>query len=105
VLATNAALDAAALAHSLDQAAHRSMSHRGSDGSDAGQRIAAAGFSAGTWGENVAAGYSSASSVTAGWMGSSGHRANILNGSFTHIAVAYADAADGTRFWTMVLAA
>jgi uncharacterized protein YkwD len=80
------------------------MSHTGSDGSDAGDRIARAGYSASTWGENVAAGYPSASSVVDGWMGSSGHRQNILNPAFTHIGVASARAADGTLYWTMVLA-
>jgi uncharacterized protein YkwD len=80
------------------------MTHTGSNGSDAGDRIRAAGYQPSTWGENVAAGYTSASSVVAGWMGSSGHRANILNPAFTEIGVASATAADGTRYWTMVLA-
>lgn len=37
-------------------------------------------------GENIAAGYSSASSVMNGWMNSSGHRANIL-GNYTTIGI------------------
>ena len=60
------ALDQAALGHSSDQASMRSMTHTGSDGSDAGDRIARAGFAAGTWGENVAAGHPSAATVVAG---------------------------------------
>ena len=36
-------------------------------------------------GENIAYGQTSASSVMQGWMNSSGHRANILNGNFTKI--------------------
>lgn len=40
-----------------------------------------------TAGENVAAGYSSGRAVVAAWMGSSGHRANILNGSFRLVGV------------------
>lgn len=39
-------------------------------------------------GENIAKGYDSASSVMQGWMNSPGHRANILNPNFTHMAVA-----------------
>ena len=35
------------------------MTHTGSNGSNAGDRIRAAGYSPSTWGENVAAGYSS----------------------------------------------
>jgi uncharacterized protein YkwD len=104
-LTTSDALNRAALAHSTDQAAMHTMSHTGSDGSNAGTRIARAGFAATTWGENVAAGYTSAGGVVGGWMGSSGHRANILNPAFTHIGVAFAQASDGTLYWTMVLAA
>ena len=40
-------------------------------------------------GENIAAGYSSPAAVVDGWMNSPGHRANILNKSFTHIGVGY----------------
>jgi uncharacterized protein YkwD len=103
-LNANGALNTAAASHSADQAARNQMTHTGSDGSNAGDRIRAAGYQPSTWGENVAAGYTSASSVVAGWMGSSGHRANILNPAFTEIGVASATAADGTRYWTMVLA-
>jgi uncharacterized protein YkwD len=102
-LNANGALNNAAAAHSADQAARNQMTHTGSNGSNAGDRIRAAGYQPGTWGENVAAGYTSASSVVAGWMGSSGHRDNILNPSFTQIGVASATAANGTRYWTMVL--
>lgn len=102
-LAANAALTQAALAHAADQASTGVMSHTGSDGSDPGTRIARSGFSGSTWGENVAAGYATAASVVAGWMGSPGHRANILNPGFTQIGLASAVAADGTRFWTMAL--
>ena len=50
-----------------------------------------------TAGENIAMGYSSAQKVMQGWMNSSGHRANILNPSFTQIGVGYV--ADG-HYWT-----
>ena len=40
-------------------------------------------------GENVAAGYATGQSVTEGWMGSSGHRANIVKAAFTKIGVGY----------------
>ena len=38
-------------------------------------------------GENIAMGYSTAEQVMEGWMNSPGHRANILNGKYTHIGV------------------
>jgi uncharacterized protein YkwD len=94
----------AARSHSIDQASMQTMTHTGSDGSSAGDRIARAGFPAGAWAENVAAGYGSASGVIAGWMGSDGHRENILDPSFDSIGVASAQASDGTLYWTMVLA-
>ncbi len=40
-------------------------------------------------GENIARGYSSPEAVVKGWMNSPGHRANILNASFTEIGVGY----------------
>ncbi len=82
----------------------QSMTHTGSDGSNAGDRIARAGFAASAWGENVAAGYGSTTAVMDGWMGSRGHRENILGDAFTSIGVASARAGDGTLYWTMVLA-
>lgn len=38
-------------------------------------------------GENIAYGQRTPAEVVNGWMNSSGHRANILNANFTHIAV------------------
>ena len=52
-----------------------------------------------TAGENIARGYTSVSAVTAGWMASAGHRANILNPSFKSISVGVAQASNGTYYW------
>lgn len=48
-------------------------------------------------GENIAMGYPP-DGVVAGWMGSPGHRANIL-GDYTHIGIGYAVAGDGTPYY------
>ncbi|MHA6252662.1 CAP domain-containing protein [Oceanobacillus sp. CAU 1775] len=40
-------------------------------------------------GENIAKGQTSPQQVVTAWMNSAGHRANILNGNFTHIGVGY----------------
>lgn len=48
-------------------------------------------------GENIAQGYTTPESVVEGWMNSAGHRANILNDSFTHIGIGYVE--DG-HYWT-----
>jgi uncharacterized YkwD family protein/spore coat assembly protein SafA len=42
-----------------------------------------------TAGENIAKGQRTPSEVMQSWMNSSGHRANILKGDFTHIGVGY----------------
>ena len=55
-----------------------------------------------TAGENIARGYATPKAVVDGWMNSSGHRANILNASFTHIGVGYV--ADG-KYWTQMFIA
>jgi uncharacterized protein YkwD len=34
---------------------------------------------------------------------SPGHRANILNGTFTQIGIGLADAGDGTPYWSLEL--
>ncbi|AZB43400.1 LysM peptidoglycan-binding domain-containing protein [Bacillus sp. FJAT-42376] len=50
-----------------------------------------------TAGENIAKGQTSPQAVMTAWMNSSGHRANILNASYTHIGVGYVK--DG-NYWT-----
>ena len=52
-----------------------------------------------TAGENIARGQISPKAVVDAWMNSSGHRANILNSSFTHIGVGYAE---NGRYWTQM---
>ncbi|MGL5940349.1 MAG: CAP domain-containing protein [Waterburya sp.] len=99
-LRINAQLDQAADLHTQDQANMDKMSHTGSDGSSMGTRIQNAGYQYSTAGENVAAGYLDAEAVVAGWMGSEGHRANILNASFEELGVGYGTSDDGTSYWT-----
>jgi uncharacterized YkwD family protein len=61
------------------------------------------GFSGRASGENVAAGYTSSTSVMDGWMNSEGHRSNILSKSFTHIGVGYHSGDKGYRqYWTQL---
>lgn len=52
-----------------------------------------------TAGENIAKGYSTPEAVVKAWMNSPGHRANILNSSYTHIGVGYV--AQG-NYWTQM---
>lgn len=55
-----------------------------------------------TAGENIAYGQRTAQEVVIGWMNSPGHRANILNSSFTEIGVGYATNANGRPYWTQM---
>lgn len=57
------------------------------------------GLSYRTAGENIAMGYKTPQAVVDGWMNSAGHRANILNVSYTQIGVGYV--ADG-NYWTQM---
>lgn len=50
-------------------------------------------------GENIAYGYATPANVVAAWMNSEGHRANILNASYTRLGVGYV--ADG-HYWTQM---
>ena len=94
---------AAASTHSADMAATDAIGHTGSDGSDAGDRLTAEGFRWSAWGENVAAGFTTAEPLFDAWMASSGHRRQML-GEYTYIGIGVADAADGTAYWTLVVA-
>ena len=69
-------------------------------------RIAAAGYSYSAAGENIAAGYGAPAALVEGWMGSEGHRDNILSTSFTHIGLGYASRGESAYgvYWTAVFA-
>jgi uncharacterized protein YkwD len=88
-LTVNAALQAAAQAHSVDMACYNLLSHSGSDGSSPGQRIAAAGYPASVSSEII---YGSGYPETAfnWWMSDPTHRAEILNASVSEMGVGYA---------------
>lgn len=91
----------AAQLHSEDQAATSRMSHTGSNGSTMSQRVEAAGYLGWTnLAENVAAGYPTVASVMDGWMGSPGHRTNLLSGSYEHVGVGRAASSSGALYWT-----
>ena len=57
------------------------------------------GISYRTAGENIAMGQRTPEEVVNAWMNSEGHRANILNASFTQIGMGYV--AEG-NYWTQM---
>ncbi|MEM7641772.1 MAG: CAP domain-containing protein [Pseudomonadota bacterium] len=79
------------------------IGHDGRGGSTVLERVRAVGVEGCHMAENVAAGQRSAAQVHGDWMGSAGHRANILNGNLDAGAVASAEG-NGMIWWAMVLA-
>lgn len=53
-------------------------------------------------GENIAMGQRTPAEVVNAWMNSPGHRANILNTSYTQIGVGLAKDSNGTCYWTQM---
>ncbi|KKK36602.1 hypothetical protein WQ57_18290 [Mesobacillus campisalis] len=56
-------------------------------------------------GENIAAGQRTPQEVVRAWMNSPGHRANILNNSYTHIGVGHASGGSYGHYWTQMFIA
>ncbi|WP_299150610.1 CAP domain-containing protein [uncultured Tateyamaria sp.] len=97
----DAQLEAAAVAHAQDMARAGFFSHTGSDGSNIGVRLKRVGYPFCFGAENIAAGQRSLNQVMAAWMGSTGHRKNILHRKAEAVGVAQGP---GNR-WVMVLGA
>jgi uncharacterized protein YkwD len=98
----------AAYLHSEDMVLNNFFSHTGADGSSPGQRISLQGYPWRTYGENIAVGYPTVSSVIQGWLGSEGHCRNLMDPAFTEIGAGYAIGPFGgnpdARYWTFDLA-
>jgi len=95
----NETLELAAKNHTEDMNDNSNLSHTGSDGSSPGDRIKDAGYIWSTYGENIAMGYSTEKDVVKGWIESTGHCENIMNGNVTEMGVANVGS-----YWTQVFA-
>ena len=84
---------------SQDMLDNRYFSHTSPTYGSPFQMIKAFGLSYRTAGENIAKGYASPQAVVNGWMNSSGHRANILNVSYTQIGIGYVAQ---RNYWTQM---
>ena len=84
---------------SQDMVDNRYFSHTSPTYGSPFQMIRDFGLTFRTAGENIAYGQRTPQAVVNAWMNSSGHRANILNASYTQIGVGYA--ADG-HYWTQM---
>jgi uncharacterized protein YkwD len=90
-LSLSGALNTVATAHAVDMAVHGYFDHTGLDGSDAGTRMERAGYRWSAWGENIAAGQSTAGAAVQGWFDSPGHCVNFMSGDFTNVGFGLAD--------------
>lgn len=106
-LEMNGALRCAARVHSLDMASRGFFDHVNPEGEDPGIRIARAGYSYFTAGENIAAGQPSPEEAVAGWLDSPGHCVNILSPDFAEIGVGYVLAPGSVypHYWTQTFGA
>lgn len=97
-LTLDARLTQAALGHARDMVRHGvQLAHRGSDGSQVGDRVTRQGYAWRAVAENISFGRNDPRAVVAAWMNSPGHRANLLRTAVTQMGAALADR-DGDRY-------
>lgn len=99
-LTWNDFLGKAAFDHSTDMKTKDYFSHTGSDNSNPGTRIKAAGYTWTTYGENIALGQTTERIVMNSWLKSEGHCKNIMKAGFKEMGVGRVD-----NYWTQVFAA
>ena len=99
-LAVSQSLMRAAQLHADQMASMGQMAHSlpGARYPEPQDRLAALGYRWQAYAENVAYGQGSPASAMSSWMGSSGHRANILNPGLTEIGAAVANGSDGRPY-------
>ncbi|MBD1910635.1 CAP domain-containing protein [Leptolyngbya sp. FACHB-16] len=109
-LTYNARLGSAAQGHSQKMALQDFFNHVGLDGSEPEDRVSATGYQWSAVAENIAAGQRTPQDVVQGWIGSDGHRANMLDPNVTEIGLGYYFLANDTgsvnpnTYWTQVFA-
>jgi uncharacterized protein YkwD len=97
----------AALAHAQDLAENDRISHFGSDGSDAWERVRRTGFDPRVTAENVGAGQATFGELLREWKRSPSHKRNLLLPDATHMGVAVVTkpATQFNTFWSLVVGA
>ena len=96
-LATDSALMNSARQKSADMSKNNYFSHTSPTLGSPFDQMKANGIQYKAAAENIAMGQRTAAEVVKGWMESPGHRANIMNGNYTHIGIGYD--ANG-NYWT-----
>jgi len=85
----------------MTAASHAFFDHVNPEGDDPTDRWIANGGTGGA-GENIAAGYATASAAVDGWIGSPPHYANMTNGSYTTTGIGYQSGASYGHYWTQM---
>ena len=101
-LSPDATLERAAIRQAGYMAAADSMTHDTGWRRDFATRMKADGVAAPA-AENLAHGRMDTAKVFQMWMESTGHRRNMLDARFGRYGLAHATAADGRRYWALVL--
>jgi len=106
----NAVLDRAAADQARRMAEADTMSHSvGLFGPGLPSRLAQAGYDWEVTAENLGAGYPTLQAAFAGWVGSKGHRANLLKEGVTEFGIAAAEVSPSPSryrfYWALILAA
>lgn len=94
------ALNNASQTHADDMYQNNYFSHTGRDGSNPSDRAVRAGYSSSAVGENIAKGSTSPSYIFNMWMGSSGHRQNMLNPTWKSAGIGLSG-----NIWVLMLGA
>lgn len=99
-LAPDEAIQSAAQVRAQESAV--SFSHTRPNGTSFSTALTDAGVKYRGSGENIAWGQKTPEEVVEGWMNSPGHRANILNPSFTKIGIGYYQDSRGVNYWSQL---
>ncbi len=102
VLKPSSNLDKAAQSLADDMARRNFFSHTNPDGEGFSERMKKFGLTNLTLAENICKGPKSAEAALKLWMGSEGHRRNILNQELTELGVGYAKGTRGDMYWVQV---
>lgn len=105
-LARHRTLDRVALRHARDMVVNDFYSHVSSDGRTVRDRVNGAGYASCMRAENIAWGQDTQAIVLDAWLGSPGHRRNILHPKARHFGIAGLHDPDGPYdpVWVMVIA-
>jgi len=98
-LAIDAPLSRIATLKAQDMVSHNYFAHKSPTYGDPWDMAEHFGYSYRSFGENIAYGQRTPEEVVKGWMNSPGHKANIMNKTYTNIGVGISRDPDGRIYW------